>query len=302
MNLRHAAVETGDMVRKDNKGVVVTWRRRLNRISSFIALIATADALLDPAGCLYLFLIAAILFLIAHVVLPANVRFPQHRLGIGVAVFLCAPLAFAFTSYEADKIACPFPSITGPLFPSNLPAPPNACTATGPPKGPLIYFGGEAAMFSRREGHVALFRAVEENTSSYHDLMSLDFDAKGIPSLNAELYDENGLLLVRIEKNVPTAQGEGLCIVRPDLSTFVVQQRQLFRRPKELLFFRYLNPDGVIIRGLFAYRGHGTLKVTDKSVEEISGPLKGTKLVGTGGCLSYNEPTTTTQAGAIIGF
>lgn len=146
-------------------------------------------------------------------------------------------------------------------------------------------------MFARREGHVALFSA------GGHNVVSLDLDNKGTPSFDVGLYDDSGLLLAKIEENLPVALGPNLCVKRPDLSTLLVEQRRLFQRPKELLFFHYLNPDVFRIRGIFSYRGHPTLTVTEDALKVTGGPANGSSVQI--GCFDY-EPTT--QGGTIFGF
>lgn len=253
---------------RDPRFSLVSYRKLSLGGWEFMALIATAVALFDLADSLYLFLIAVVLYMITHVIIPLITKFSQYGAGILLVFGLLVVAAVVFTVNKADGIACPAPSSAGPLLPSDFPTPPNACAAiqSRNPKGPVIVYGSGASIFGRAEGHFTLFRAGD------HDVVSLDLDKNGVASFNADLYDNSGLILAHIEKNLPTVFGPDVCVKRPDLSSLVVQQRRPFRPAKELLFFHYLNADAFKIRGVFSYPGHPTLEVTEDALNIITGP------------------------------
>ena len=81
-------------------------------------------------------------------------------------------------------------------------------------------------------------------------LLQGSIDPEGELLLNAKLYDQTGVLLGDVDENRLNAVGN-LCVGRPDLSTFLIQD---FHR-KELLYVHYLNRHAIEVRGALAYPG-----------------------------------------------
>src|SRR5260370_13096831 len=79
--------------------------------------------------------------------------------------------------------------------------------------------------------------------------------------LAATLYDQAGQLLAEVQDNRLNAVGN-VCVRRPDLSTFLVQD---FRRT-ELLYVHYLNPHAIEVRGSFAYPATTPVRVSRDEV------------------------------------
>jgi hypothetical protein len=239
--------------------------------------LATFVLVYNAADSLYIFWLAGILFVLSHIVLPLIFKW-RYPAGMILLFLLGAAISLIYVSEQSALLACPPPSYGGPLMSAAFPTPDNPCTGSAmPSRGVLLVYGSNGMIDPLSKQHMGLLVAVTKDPNAkevviQEDLVSIDDDGKGGGVINVKLYNDDGALIANIEKNVPIALGEDLCIKRPNLYTFIVQRHRLFRRPQVLLSLQYLNPPTFVLAGYFAYPGHGAVELTS---DALIGPTGG---------------------------
>ena len=223
-------------------------RQGLNYLLLIISPLAAIVFRFDPIRGMWIGWLAVIVLLINHGAIPLIERLPQYLSGILLLLILIGAVAATYVETATGWVLCqPNQQIGGPLRPSALVAPSNPYlngrrpTESDPA---FIFFGSNAAPVPKDKQLDIV--GIDQGPA----LISGMFASDGTLSLNAEVYDQKGVLLAEVGNSKPNAVGN-VCASRPDLCTLVVQD---FHK-NELLYVHYLNPDTILIRGSFSYPG-----------------------------------------------
>jgi hypothetical protein len=185
--------------------------------------------------------------------------YPSYVAGIVAAGLFLLLVSEQYVEHVTGWLLCSPPSTEDVLVPSALPSPPNPC----PPddqKNELFVFLGTNAGAARLGARTIVIGTNASATLPASSLLSITRDSRGV-SISADIFDKDGVNLATIKDNHPYALSN-VCVRRPDLSTFVVED---FHRT-ELLFGRYLNPLAIEVRGRFAYPEHDIVTVSKTSI------------------------------------
>jgi hypothetical protein len=242
-----------------NTSMLAQLRQSLN----YLALIGTPTIgivfRIDPVRGVWIGWGVFMLLLLNHVAIPLIEKAPQYLSGISLFVVLIGSLAGMYVETVAGWLLClPSQDVGGVLRPSALAAPSNPCLGGRRPTNgdpAFIFFGSNAGAVPAQE--LVDIIGVDKGPT----LVQGNFASDGSLSLNAAIYNSQGVFLAEIKSDNPHAVGN-VCIKRPDLSTFIVQD---FHK-NELLYVRYLNPHAIEVRGLFAYPMMNSLRVTSNAV------------------------------------
>jgi hypothetical protein len=254
--------------------VLPQLRQSLNYLLLISGPLAPIVFRFDPIRGMWIGWVAAMLLLISHGVIPLIERVPQYLSGILLLTMLIGVIAGMYVETAAGWILClSNQNIGGALRPSALAAPPNPCLRGRPPTESdpaFIFFGSNAAPVPKNKPLDIV--GVDHGPM----LVSGAIASDGTLSLNAEVYDQQGILLAEVENGQPDFVGN-VCASRPDLSTLVVQD---FHK-NELLYVHYLNRNTIMIRGSFFYPG--TIPVHVAASAMRVGPVHETD-----SCMAYN--------------
>jgi hypothetical protein len=180
----------------------------------------------------------------------------KRLIPIGVALGCCA--------YVVDLVAPPIlPSETeshGWLMPANEPTPPNGCTAMGAiPADALLVIAGTNGAWTT-SGHIKVI------TVGTRTFFSIERDGSRL-AINADIHDESGNLIARIEKNkFHLVPGEMSYPVRSETDR---SKLTVYGKTGDPIFYvDYANPRAVLIKGVFVAPNGVKITVDDQSITD----------------------------------